>query len=93
MIGTGAAPLTGVCISAVPVATAQRTVYAVSGAGRYTVTDLLPGKYRVEFQAGCGKSGVKAQWWQDAAASATAKVITVSPAATVSGIDAVMTGG
>ena len=50
--GTGAAPLTGICVSAVPVATAQRTVYAVSGAGSYAITDLLPGKYRVEFQAG-----------------------------------------
>jgi hypothetical protein len=90
--GTGPAPLTGVCVSAVPVAAGQSTVYAVSGAGSYTLAFLTPGKYRVEFQAGCGKSGVKTQWWDAAASSATAKVITVAAGATVSGIDAALTG-
>jgi hypothetical protein len=47
----------------------------------------------VEFQAGCGQVDVKTQWWQDAASSAGAKIITVSAGVTVSGIDAIMTGG
>jgi hypothetical protein len=47
--------------------------------------------HRVEFQA--GKSGVKTQWWDAAASSATAKVITVAAGATVASIDAAMTGG
>jgi hypothetical protein len=91
--GTGASALSGVCVSAVPVAKTGHPVYAVSGAGTYTLADLTPGKYRVEFQAGCGDSGVKTQWWDAAASSATAKVIAVAAGATVSGIDAAMTGG
>ncbi len=91
--GTGAAPLTGVCVSAVPVAGGEPAMFTVTAAGTYSLAGITPGKYRVEFQAGCGKSGVKTQWWDAAGSSATAKVITVTAGATVSGIDAAMTGG
>ena len=91
--GTGAAPLTGVCVSAVPVAGGEPAMFTVTAAGTYSLAGIMPGKYRVEFQAGCGKSGVKTQWWDAAGSSATAKVITVTAGATVSGIDAAMTGG
>jgi hypothetical protein len=91
--GTGAAPLTGVCVSAVPVAGAEPTVYAVSGHGSYTLADLIPGRYRVEFQSGCGRSGLAAQWWDDAASSAAAKIVAVGAGATVSGVSALMTRG
>ena len=87
-----ASSLSGVCVSAVPLAKGEPAVFTVSAGGTYTLADVLPGQYRVEFQAGCGQ-GVKTQWWQDAASSAAAKIITVSAGATVSGIDAVMTGG
>ena len=90
--GTGAAPLTGVCVSAVPVA-GGRARSRCRLAARYSLACITPGKYRVEFQAGCGKSGVKTQWWDAAASSATAKVITVAAGATVASIDAAMTGG
>ena len=91
--GTSASPLSGVCVSAVPLAKGEPAIFTVSGGGAYTLADLPPGRYRVEFQAGCGQAGVKTQWWQDAASSAAAKIITVSAGATVSGIDAIMTGG
>jgi hypothetical protein len=88
---TSAAPLNGVCVSAVPVAKGESAVFTVSADARYTLADLLPGRYRVEFQAGCGQAGIKTQWWKNAGSSATAKIITVSPGDTVKGVDAVMT--
>jgi hypothetical protein len=90
--GKSAAKLSGVCVSAVPVATAEPAIFTVSSGGSYTLDGLLPGRYRVEFQAGCGQAGVTTQWWQDASSSAAAQIVTVSPGATLSGIDAVMTG-
>jgi hypothetical protein len=91
--GTSAAKLSGVCVSAVALANGEPASFTVSEQGSYTLADLPPGKYRVEFQAGCGQAGVKTQWWQDAASSAAATAITVVAGATVSGIDAIMTGG
>jgi hypothetical protein len=87
-----ASPLPGVCVSAVPLASGQPAIFTVSGGGSYTLDGLPPGEYRVEFQAGCGRSGIRTQWWQDAASSTAAQVIAVSAGATVSGIDAMMTG-
>jgi hypothetical protein len=91
--GTSAAPLSGVCVSAVPLAKGQPAIFTVSGGGSYQLAGLMPGQYRVEFQAGCGQAGVKTQWWQDAASSAAATVITVGADATVGAINAVMAGG
>jgi Carboxypeptidase regulatory-like domain len=89
--GTSAVALSGVCVSAVPVANGEPATFIVSAAEPYTLADLLPGRYRVEFQAGCGQAGVKTQWWQDAGSSASATTITLNPSETFSGVDAVMT--
>jgi Carboxypeptidase regulatory-like domain len=91
--GTSASGLSGVCVSAVPLATGESAIFTVSGRGTYTLAALPPGQYRVEFQAGCGRTGLKTQWWQDAASSTAAKILTVRAGATISGIDALMTGG
>ena len=91
--GTSASPLSGVCVSAVPLAKGEPAVFTVSVGGEYTLGDLPPGRYRVEFQSGCGQASIKTQWWQSAGSRAAAKIITVSASATVSGIDAVLTGG
>lgn len=91
--GTSMSPLGGVCVSAVPLAKGEPASLTVSVRGAYTLADLLPGRYRVEFQAGCGQVGVKTQWWQGAASRAAAKIITVIAGGTVSGIDARMAGG
>ena len=91
--GTSTSPLSGVCVSAVPLAKGEPHVFTVSAGGEYTLADLPTGRYRVEFQSGCGQASVTTQWWQNAASRAAAKIITVSASATVSGIDAVLTGG
>lgn len=90
--GSSASKLTGVCVSAVPLAKGEQASFTVSAGGSYMVTDLQPGRYKVEFQAGCGQGGVTTQWWHDAGSSAAAKVIAITAGATVGGIDATMTG-
>jgi hypothetical protein len=57
--------------------------------GHYTLADLVPGRYKVEFSAGCGDSGFATQWWHDAPSPKSATVINVG-FATVGGIDAVL---
>jgi hypothetical protein len=65
-------------------------VIAVTRGGGYSVIDLTPGRYRVEFSSGCGASGYATQWWKNASSQAKATTITV-PASTVrTGIDAVL---
>jgi hypothetical protein len=44
----------------------------------------------VEFQPGCGLTGLATQWWQGVASRAAAKVITVGPGGVITGIDATM---
>lgn len=88
--GPGSSPLTGICVSAVPVSPYLRAVYAVTGKGRYTPADLNPGRYRIEFQSRCGLTGMATQCWQGAASKAAATVITVGVSYVVAGIDATM---
>jgi hypothetical protein len=88
--GPANALVTGICVSAVPVSVYQSTEYAVTSNGSYRLGDLAPGRYRVEFQSGCGLTGLATQWWQGAASSASAMVITVAPGGLVTGIDATM---
>jgi hypothetical protein len=62
----------------------------VTRGGGYSVIDLTPGRYRVEFSSGCGASGYATQWWKNASSQGRATIITV-PANTVrTGIDAVL---
>jgi hypothetical protein len=91
--GPGDAALTGICVSAVPAAAGQSPVYTVSADGSYQLPDLLPGKYRVEFQSGCGQAGLATQWWDAAASSQAATVIDVGSGDTVTGVSAAMTTG
>jgi len=91
--GPASAPLTGICVSAVPVSRGDSTLYATSSQGTYTLAELPPGRYRVEFQSGCGLSGFKAQWWDASGSETQATVINVGAGAIVSNISAVMQAG
>ncbi|HEY2316625.1 MAG TPA: carboxypeptidase-like regulatory domain-containing protein, partial [Streptosporangiaceae bacterium] len=87
------APLAGVCVTAVPASSdlaGSPRVIAVSRTGGYTLTDLMPGNYDVEFSSGCGASGYVHQWWQDASSQTAATPVTVGLDQVVSGISATM---
>lgn len=58
--------------------------------GGYRLPSLAPGRYLVEFAAGCGTPGYAAQWWHDASSAATATIVRVPASATSSGIDATL---
>jgi Carboxypeptidase regulatory-like domain len=92
-------PIAGECATAIPVSPVPdplfgdtlHDVIAVTGTdGSYTLVGLLPGRYKVEFSTGCGDTGFRTQWWDNAGSQATATVITVSASATVPGIDATL---
>jgi len=86
--GPAHAALTGICVAAVQPGAA--TVIAVTRGGSYSIIDLTPGRYRVEFTSGCGASGYANQWWKDAGSAAKATVITVPASTVTTGIDAVL---
>jgi len=103
--GPGDSPVAGECVRAVPAGPAADPYFGTTGAARdvlavtrqdgtYSLIDLPPGGYRVEFSsAGCGAAGFATQWWQDASNQASATVVTVSAGATASGIDAGLSSG
>src|SRR5215472_4751463 len=92
----GHAAVSGECVTAIPVSAPadpfsgfpQPAEVAVSTHdGSYSLADLLAGRYKVEFTAGCGDSGFATQWWDNAGSVTSAKVITVGFAA-ITGISA-----
>ena len=89
---TGPAPahtrLTGVCVRAVPLAAGADPIYARTSEGSYLVAGVLPGRYLVQFQSGCGLAGYAAQWWRHASSESTATVIKVAADAATTGINA-----
>jgi hypothetical protein len=88
--GSGGALLTGVCVSAVGLGRGAVPVIAVTAGGGYTLGDLTPGRYRVEFSSGCGAVGYATQWWRNAGSAAAATIITVAADTTVTGISAAL---
>jgi hypothetical protein len=91
--GPGSTALTGVCVSAVPVAKGLNPIDTVSSAGGYQLTDVPPGSYRIEFESGCGQSGLASQWWDAASSVQAATIIRVTAGDTVPDISATMAAG
>ncbi len=92
VLGPSSKALTGICVTAMPLTAGFMPVVAISGkTGGFTLLDMLPGRYKVEFASGCGATGYRTQWWKHASFRQKAKVITVSAASTVAGIDATLT--
>ncbi|HEX6930702.1 MAG TPA: carboxypeptidase-like regulatory domain-containing protein [Streptosporangiaceae bacterium] len=94
----GHAPVSGECITAVPIGKDLGGLFPVTAevaitttAGSYSLADLQPGTYKVKFSTGCGDRGFKTQWWQAASSRTSATAIAVSAGAVVSGIDASLT--
>ena len=86
-----ATPLAGICVQAVRFIGDAAPLLATSTAdGTYQLTGLTPGRYRVEFTAGCGATGYAAQWWHHAASQRSARNVIVVAGTTRTGIDAAM---
>lgn len=98
-VDTGAhTPVSGECVTAVPFRAApdpetglpaQQEVAVTNSTGGYTLTAVMPGRYKIEFSTGCGASGFATQWWNNAGSATSAKVITVG-FATITGVDATL---
>ena len=93
------APVAGECVTAVAVnpepepllgQTLDNAIAVTAGNGSYALVDLPPGHYKVRFSTGCGDSGFRTQWWDNASSAHTATAITVPAAATVTGINAAL---
>jgi large repetitive protein len=92
----GSAPLSGECVTAVPIGKDfagffPPEIAITAQTGTFSLLDVQPGSYKVKFSTGCGDTGFKTQWWQNAASSGAATVVTVGAGANVSGIDAALT--
>ncbi len=89
--GQAGGAVSGACVTAYPDVSGSYPILAVTRRdGGYSLIDLQPGRYVVEFSSGCGATGYQAQWWQDASSASNATVITVSPTQVVTGISATL---
>lgn len=91
---TGRKPLGGICVTAVPAGPAfpgsGPVVAITSRAGKYTIGDVAPGRYKAEFSSGCGTIGYATQWWRDAVSQPKATEFGVRPGSVTTGIDAAL---
>ncbi|HEY1617083.1 MAG TPA: carboxypeptidase regulatory-like domain-containing protein [Streptosporangiaceae bacterium] len=88
-VTSAAAPVPGVCVGAYAGAARTPSEIAITGtSGGYQLAGLVPGRYTVEFTAGCGDASYRTQWYDGAASRAAATPVTVSPDSTAAGIDA-----
>ena len=87
---SGGRPLTGICVRAIPQTAGRGASFTVASGGRYSLTGLAPGRYRVRFSSGCGASGYATQWWKDAGSAARATVVTIRADTVSAGIDAAL---
>jgi hypothetical protein len=88
----GRRPLGGVCVQVMPVAPRTTPTLAESTAanGEYRTGPLLPGRYLVEFESGCGATGFKTQWWRGATSMKSATPVTVRAGIGTKGVSASM---
>jgi Carboxypeptidase regulatory-like domain len=85
-------PVSGVCAITTPPVAGSTPVYAVTrGQGGYVLLGLAPGRYKVEFTAGCGATGYRTQWWNRKGSRARATVITVRAGTTATGVNGFLT--
>ncbi len=89
--GPAGAAVSGACVTAYPDVAGSYPILAVTRrGGGYSLIDLQPGRYLVEFSSGCGATGYQTQWWQDASSASNATVITVPATQVITGISAAL---
>lgn len=89
--GPGGKPLAGICVRAISQGRrAGRFLAITTSSGGYQLGSLQPGRYLVEFLAGCGAARYSTQWWKNASSAATATPLLIKSGSTKSGIDAIL---
>jgi hypothetical protein len=97
--GPGDAPVGGICVTAIPLAQSNNllglpsspVVAVTSPDGTYLIIDVVPGRYRVRFDSGCGSATrYTTQWYDGAPSRSGATVISVPVEKTTGGIDAAL---
>ncbi|HET7013818.1 MAG TPA: hypothetical protein VFI65_07905 [Streptosporangiaceae bacterium] len=81
----------GVCALALPkagVGSKTPTVGTTDAQGRYLIGGLAPGRYVVEFTAGCGVASYHTQWFDGASSRKSATPVAVKAGSVTTGIDA-----
>jgi hypothetical protein len=92
----GAAPLPGVCVDVVPAAggsQGESEAFGQTGiGGYYKVGDLVPGKYKVNFDPSCvtEAGGQVPQWYDGKSFQSTATIVTVAAGRTTHRISAAL---
>jgi carboxypeptidase family protein len=81
-------PTAGVCAIAYPAGGGSPTLGQTAANGGYQISGITPGRYTVEFAAGCGPSTYPTQWYNGAGSQAAATQVQVKPGTTTSAIDA-----
>ncbi len=94
-------PVSGICVTATNPRTGASNLTFSGGHGTYTVGDLTPGRYQVEFSS-CGGdfpflgiTGVNYanQWYKNHSSQSAANLVAVRPAGTTPNIDAALAKG
>jgi hypothetical protein len=60
-----------------------------SPSGRFSLSGLFPGQYKIKFSSGCGRPGYASQWWRDGTTQKSATVINLG-FAKIGDIDALL---
>lgn len=93
--GAAATALRGECVTAVPVGRAAsgrpEERAATSAHGTYSLEQLQPGRYDVEFSAGCGAAHTVEQWWDGASSQSAATPVSVKNGRDRRDVDATVT--
>ena len=88
----GGGALRGVCVAATRTGQIPGLpVYTVTApTGSYSIIDLQPGSYRVQFSSGCGARDYRSQWWDNESSVITATPVVVTSGTTTTGISPVL---
>lgn len=84
-------PLAGICVTAASAGVGATPVVAVTAlSGAYSLGNLAPGSYTLEFSSGCGATGFATQFYNGVRSIGSASPVAVTAGITTPGIDATM---